>query len=86
MRDDLERMVRENAKIDLRSVADDDRLGHELGLDSQALLTLLLDIEDRFEIEIPQEQVAGLVGIRFADFVTLVESAVAATASREGAS
>lgn len=78
-RDDLERLVIRNAKLELHAVADDDLLGHEVGLDSQALLSLLLDIEDRFEVEIPQEQVAGLVGIRFADFVTLVEGAVAAT-------
>lgn len=82
VRDDLERLVIRNAKLELRSVGDDDVLGHELGLDSQALLALLLDVEDRFGIEISQEQVAGLVGIRFADFVTLVDSAVAAATGR----
>jgi len=85
LRDELERLVTTHSKVDLRVVADDDVLGHELGLDSQALLSLLLDIEDAFGIEIAPQQVSKLVGIRFEDFVTLVDGAVRAARDPHGA-
>jgi acyl carrier protein len=85
LRDDLERLVRAHAKIELPGVADDDVLGHELGLDSQALLGLLLDVEDAHAIEIAPDEVAGLAGIRFADFVRLVDAAVRTTGAERQA-
>ena len=83
IRDDLERLVVKNVKFELTSVADDDVLGVELGLDSQALLGLLLDAEDRFGIEIPSERVPDLVGIRFEELVQLVEDTLRVEAARK---
>lgn len=82
-RRDLERLVRARSKLPLTSVGDDDVLGHELGFDSQALLSLLLDIEDRFDLEIPPEEVARLTGATFADLLALVERAADGRAREE---
>lgn len=84
IRDDLESLVLENLKIELTCIADDDVLGPELGLDSQALLGLVLDAEDRFEVEIPAERVPELVGIRFDEFVRMLEEALRADDVRKG--
>lgn len=85
IRDDLQRLVLENGKIELTQVGDGDRLGAELGLDSQALLSLLLDAEDHFDIEFPPERMPELVGIRFDGLVQLVEEALRVQAARRRA-
>jgi acyl carrier protein len=84
LRTQLERLVQRHAKVQLAAVADEDVLGHELGLDSHALLALLLDVEDAFQLEITAEQTARLAGIRFADFVALVDRGVAAAHAPDG--
>ena len=84
LRETLEHLVRAHARIDLPHVADQDILGHELGLDSHALLNLLLDVEDAVGIEIAPAEVAALAGIRFGAFVDFVQTAVrSAQAGRE---
>jgi acyl carrier protein len=75
VRSDLQRLVRANSKLALAHVEESAILGHELGFDSQALLALLLDVEDAFGIEIPPERVPDLVGISFGRFADLVEQA-----------
>lgn len=73
MRARLERLVISRSRLQLSAVGDDERLDFELGYDSAALLSLLLDVEDAFGIEIPPERVPALVGARFAALVALVE-------------
>lgn len=77
-RAELERLVRARSKLELEAVADGDVLGYELGFDSQALLALLLDVEDAFQIEIPPERVSELAGATFGSLVSLVRVATAA--------
>ncbi len=71
----LEKLVIARSRLALTSIADGERLDYELGYDSSALLSLLLDVEDAFRIEIPPERVPELVGAPFGTLVALVESA-----------
>lgn len=71
----LERLVIARSRLRLARVGDDERLDHELGFDSAALLALLLDVEDAFGVEVPPERVPELVGAPFARLVALVEAA-----------
>ncbi|UCF67269.1 MAG: acyl carrier protein [Acidobacteriota bacterium] len=63
-----------NSRLNLSELRGDERLNFELGYDSHALLSLLLDIEDEFGIEVPPERVPKLVGVAVADLVAMIES------------
>jgi acyl carrier protein len=76
LREELERLVRAHSKLELGAIGDDAVLGHELGFDSHALLALLLEVEDAFGVEIPEERTPELPGISFDGFARILEDAV----------
>jgi acyl carrier protein len=61
---DLHRAVREVlvervvVNVDPDEISDDDLLVEDLGLDSEALLSLVIGLEDRFEVEIPDGDIS----------------------------
>jgi len=61
---DLNRAVREVlaervvVTVDPDEISDDDLLVEDLGLDSEALLSLVIGLEDRFEVEIPDGDIS----------------------------
>lgn len=63
-------------------VATSTRLAEDLELDSIRLLTLAMEIEDRFRICLDEEEEAGVVTV--GDLVALVERKLAARAPAAG--
>lgn len=51
----------------------DDSLQRDVGLDSLAMVTLLIMLEDTFEIELTQSDMNPLALVRIADVIALVE-------------
>jgi acyl carrier protein len=60
---------------DLRQVTPDARLAHDLGVDSLGYVALVLAIEDRFAIDMPDEEVEQLRTVQ--QLIEYVELAVA---------
>ena len=60
------------SRVPLAAIRDEDVLTRDLGFDSFALLNVILDLEDRFSIEIDPARLAGLRQIDFQGFVMLV--------------
>ncbi len=73
IREELERLVLRNSRLKINEVADEQVLNFDLGFDSHALLNLLLDVEDAFDLELPPERVPEFVGISFADLAAKIE-------------
>jgi acyl carrier protein len=69
----LEQLLRAHSRLPLGVIQADHRLGPELGFDSHAMLSLLLDVEDQFDLEWPADRVAELRGMRFEQLVQLLD-------------
>jgi len=76
--DDLRGWVREalvkHSRLRLETIRGDHYLSRDLGFDSFALLQVVLDLEDRLEIEIDPDKLAGLRDMTFQELVDLVEA------------
>ena len=79
-REELAAMLREalikRSRIRIETVRDGDRLMADCGLDSFAVLNVILDIEDRLDIEIDPARLVEVREVTFAGFVTLVASEI----------
>jgi len=67
----------------LETVRENDRLDGSLGFDSFALLNVVLDLEDRFGVEIEPAKLAEVRALTFRQLVTLVESEISARTAAE---
>lgn len=59
---DLNRAVREvlvqRVGVDPAELSDDDLLIEDLGMDSESMLSLVIGLEERFEVEIPDSEIS----------------------------
>ena len=68
----LREILIKHSRIRLVRVRDEDILTRDLGFDSFALLNMILDLEDRFRVEIDPSRLSNLREMDFRAFVALV--------------
>jgi acyl carrier protein len=69
--DKAKKSIVEVLRVDVDSIADDSRLGIDLNADSLDLIELIMQIEDDFDIEIPDEEAESI--LTFKSLVDVVE-------------
>jgi acyl carrier protein len=70
MNDQLRALLAANAGLPFTSIKDDSHLSKDLGLDSLDTVDLVLQMEDMFNIAIPDEDYQGLQTVgQFCDYL-----------------
>lgn len=67
-KDEIRRLVAQIGEVEISRIGDNTHLSNDLGLDSLRALELMVAIEDKFKIRVPEEQLG-----RFADVNSLAE-------------
>lgn len=67
----VQRVVSESAAVGIEKVKEDTVLDSELGLDSLDLVELVMDLEEAFDVEIPDEKAEECHTVK--DIVELIE-------------
>jgi acyl carrier protein len=80
---DVETEVREallkHSRLRLKVIRDGDRLAGDLGCDSFAMLNAVLDLEERFDVEVEPAKLAGFRDMTFRELVTVLEDQLVAS-------
>ena len=71
----VERVLREVASLPPRPMRPDDRLVEDLGLDSMALVNVVVALEEAFDLELPQDRLHELRAGTASSLVGLVDQA-----------
>ena len=56
----IEKILAERLNIDAESISDDSNIVEDLGADSLSVVEIVMDIENEFDISIPDEDAEGL--------------------------
>ena len=59
----IEKIIAENLKIDEASITDDSKIIEDLGADSLDIVELVMQLEEQFDIEIPDEDSETLLTV-----------------------
>ena len=59
----VEKIIAENLNIDIESVKDDSHFVNDLGADSLNIVEVVMDIEQEFDIEIPDDDAELLLTV-----------------------
>ena len=75
----LREILIKNSRLRLAAIRDEDRLAADLGYDSFAMLNAVLEIEDRFGIEVDAARLHNLREMTFRELVELVARHIASS-------
>ena len=75
----LKEIVIKNSRFPDLTVSDEQRLAGDLGFDSLAFLLTLTDLEERFQIKFPVEQLDDFSELSFGELVRLVRKEMPAS-------
>ena len=70
----LREILRKHSRTQVAVIRPEDRITRDCGLDSMALLETVLDVEERLQITIPEEEMPGLVDLDFAGFAAFARA------------
>ena len=73
----VKELVRKHSRIGVTAIGPNDRITSDCGLDSMALLDLVLDLEDRLGLTVPEDDMPRLVGLSFGEFVDYLRDVLA---------
>ena len=59
----VEKIIAEHLNIDESSISDDSKIVDDLGADSLHIVELVMQIENQFDIEIPDEDTENLITV-----------------------
>ena len=62
-RDEIRGLIAQVGEVDLSRVGDETNLSTDLGLDSLRALELMVALEDRFKIRVPEEQLGRFTNV-----------------------
>lgn len=71
MEEEVKKMISETFFIELEKVTSDSSLRDDLGIDSLDATSLVLDLENKYNISVSNEELVGLVYVK--DVVKLLE-------------
>ncbi|MBR2315852.1 MAG: acyl carrier protein [Clostridia bacterium] len=72
MLDILKRIIDEHVNVDLDSITAETKLREDLGLDSLDMASLACEVEDEFEIEIPDDAIYSVITV--GDVIKFIET------------
>jgi acyl carrier protein len=74
-KDEIRSLVAQIGEVEISRVADDTHLSNDLDLDSLRALELMVALEDKFKIRIPEEQLGRFTNVSsLAELVTELQS------------
>jgi len=69
--DDVKEVVAEQLNVDIAEIKEDSKFAEDLGADSLDVVELVMALEEKFDIEIPDSDAEGIVTV--ADAVKYIE-------------
>lgn len=70
MTEEIKKLLAEQLRVDMARLSDDTDLVDDLGVDSLDIADILMSIEEKFGVVVPDEDVAGLRTVKnIADYV-----------------
>jgi acyl carrier protein len=75
-KDEIRSLVAQIGEVDISRIADDTHLSNDLGLDSLRALELMVALEDKFKIRVPEEELGRFTNVSsLAELVIELEGA-----------
>jgi acyl carrier protein len=62
-KDEIRSLVAQIGEVDISRIADDTHLSNDLGLDSLRALELMVALEDKFKIRVPEEELGRFTNV-----------------------
>ena len=72
MEEEVKRIINETFAIEMDQIKDDSVLKDDLGIDSLDATSLIIDMEEKYNIEVTNEELASLVRVK--DVIKLLEA------------
>ncbi len=72
--DDIKEIIAEQMGVDTQDIAPDKDIIKDLGCDSLDIVTMLMEVEDKYGIEVEESAVAGMTTIN--DVVAYIEKRI----------
>lgn len=71
MEEEIKKIISDTFFIDMEKITKDSSLKDDLGIDSLYATSLVLDLEDKYNIKVSNEELVGLVYVK--DVIKLLE-------------
>jgi acyl carrier protein len=79
-RDEIRSLIAQVGEVDISRISDETHLSNDLGLDSLRALELMVAIEDKFKIRVPEEQLGRFTNVSsLAELVIELQGAAVAS-------
>jgi len=62
-KDEIRTLVAQIGEVEISKISDDTHLSNELGLDSLRALELMVALEDKFKIRVPEEELGRFTNV-----------------------
>jgi acyl carrier protein len=81
-KDEIRSLIAQIGEVDVSRVADDTHLSNDLGLDSLRALELMVALEDKFKIRVPEEELGRFTNVSsLAELVTELQTVTVTTSA-----
>ena len=81
-KDEIRSLIAQIGEVDISRVADDTHLSNDLGLDSLRALELMVALEDKFKIRVPEEELGRFTNVSsLAELVTELQTVTVTTSA-----
>jgi Acyl carrier protein len=81
-KDEIRNLISQIGEVEISRINDDTHLSNDLGLDSLRALELMVALEDKFKIRVPEEELGRFTNISsLAELVTELQTATVPSAA-----